>query len=102
RVASALKWGFADSDDVNVRVDKETLTPEDFAKVLELLQYRPLQFCLFLKALVGTEEMQRIMANGIRTAQQGAGENFGPPRSRCATLDRPMAVNAAGPRRRFP
>jgi hypothetical protein len=55
---------------VNVRVDKETLTPEDFAKVLELLQYRPLQFCLFLKALVGTEEMQRIMANAIRTAQQ--------------------------------
>lgn len=69
-MASALKWGFADSDDVNVRVDKETLTPEDFAKVLELLQYRPLQFCLFLKALVGTEEMQRIMANAIRTAQQ--------------------------------
>lgn len=70
RVASALKWGFADSDDVNVRVDKETLTPEDFAKVLELLQYRPLQFCLFLKALVGTEEMQRMMAKAIRTAQQ--------------------------------
>jgi hypothetical protein len=36
----------------------------------ELLRYRPLQFCLFLKALVGTEEMQRIMANAIRTAQQ--------------------------------
>ena len=70
RVGSALKWGFADCDDVNVRVDKETLTPEDFAKVLELLQYRPLQFCLFLKALVGTEEMQRIMTNAIRTAQQ--------------------------------
>src|ERR1039458_7288142 len=41
RGASALKWGFADFDDVNVRVDKETLTPEGFAKVLELLQYRP-------------------------------------------------------------
>jgi hypothetical protein len=40
------------------------------AKVLELLQYRSLQFCPFLKALVGAEAMQRIMANAIRTAQQ--------------------------------
>jgi len=70
RVASALKWGFADFDDVNVRVDKETLTPEDFAKVMELLRIRPVQFCLFLKALVGAEEMEQMVAKAIQTAQQ--------------------------------
>jgi hypothetical protein len=30
RVASALKWAFADFDDLSVSADKETLTPEDF------------------------------------------------------------------------
>jgi hypothetical protein len=33
RVASALKWAFADFDDLNVSADKETLAPEDFSKV---------------------------------------------------------------------
>jgi hypothetical protein len=37
RVASALKWGFADFDDLGVEADKRTLTPEDFAKVMDLL-----------------------------------------------------------------
>jgi hypothetical protein len=36
------------------------LTPEDFAKVMDLLKLRPMQFCMFLKALVGAEEMQRM------------------------------------------
>jgi hypothetical protein len=41
RVVSALKWAFADFDSVNVDVDKTTLAPEDFAKVMELLKLRP-------------------------------------------------------------
>src|SRR5437773_929400 len=45
RVASALKWAFADFDDLNVEADKRTLTPEDSAKVMELLKFRPIQFC---------------------------------------------------------
>jgi hypothetical protein len=52
RVASALKWAFADCDDLSVGADKQTLTPEDFAKVIELLKFRPMQFCIFLEALV--------------------------------------------------
>jgi hypothetical protein len=47
RVASALKWAFADLEMEGVSADKETLTPEDFGKVLELLKVRPMQFCLF-------------------------------------------------------
>ena len=70
RVASALKWGFADFDDLGVEADKRTLTPEDFAKVMELLKFRPMQLCMFLKALVGAEEMQRMMIEAIEVAKQ--------------------------------
>jgi hypothetical protein len=65
RVASALKWGFADFDDLGVEADKRTLTPEDFAKVMDLLKLRPMQFFIFLKALVGIETMQKIMVQAI-------------------------------------
>lgn len=70
RVALALKWAFADCETANVKADKETLSPEDLAKVVELLRLRPIQFCLFLKALVGVEEMQRMMVQAIATAKQ--------------------------------
>jgi len=46
------------------------LTPEDFARVMELLKLRPMQFCFFLKALVGAEEMQRMMVQAIKVAKQ--------------------------------
>src|ERR1700733_7995525 len=59
RIASALKWGFADFDNVNVEVDRETLSEENLRKLIELLRLRPIQFCLFLKALVGEEAMER-------------------------------------------
>jgi hypothetical protein len=70
RVASALKWAFADFDNVNVSVDRETLSQQDLAKVLELLKHRPLQFCMFLKALVGAEGMERLMTEAIAIAKQ--------------------------------
>ena len=70
RVASALKWGFADFEDWNVAVDRKTLKPEDADKVVQLLKFRPIQFCMFLKALVGTEEMERLMNHGISVAKQ--------------------------------
>jgi hypothetical protein len=65
RIASALKWGFADFDDVAVEADRATLNQEDFAKVIDLLKHRPIQFCMFLKALVGAEEMKRLMVKAI-------------------------------------
>jgi hypothetical protein len=70
RIASALKWGFADFEDLGVTADQETLTPEDFAKVMKLLKFRPMQFCLLLKALVGVKEMQRLMVEAIGVAKQ--------------------------------
>lgn len=44
RVASALKWAFADFDSQSVDADRETLTPDNFAKVMDLLRLRPIQF----------------------------------------------------------
>lgn len=70
RVASALKWAFADFDDVNVAVDRETLSAEDLGKVVELLKLRPIQFCLFLQALVGVENMERLMNQATAHAKQ--------------------------------
>ena len=70
RVVSALKWAFADCETENVKADRETLSPEDLARVMELLRLRPIQFCLFLKALLGVEEMQRIMVQAIGTAKK--------------------------------
>jgi len=65
-----LKWAFADFDDLGVVADRDTLTPEDRAKVLDLLRLRPIQFCMFLKALVGADEMKRLMIQGIATARR--------------------------------
>ena len=69
RVASALKWGFADFDDLSVEADRRTLAPEGVAKVEDLLRLRPIQFCMFLRALVGVEEMQRMMVEAIGMAK---------------------------------
>lgn len=70
RIASALKWGFADFDDVTVAADRDTMDPEDFAKVVDLLKLRPIQFCMFLKSLLGAEEMKRMMLKAILIAQK--------------------------------
>jgi len=70
RVASALKWAFADFDDVNVNVDRETLSEEDLKKLVELLRFRPIQMCMFLKALLGTESMEMLIEQGLTLAKR--------------------------------
>jgi hypothetical protein len=62
-----LKRAFADFDDLGVVADRDTLTPDDTAKVLDLLRLRPIQFCMFLKALLGPDEMKRLMIQAIST-----------------------------------
>ena len=73
RVASALKWGFADFDSSNVVADRETLSPEDLAKLGDLLRLRPIQFCLFLTALLGFEPMERLLTEAIGCARKQQG-----------------------------
>jgi hypothetical protein len=42
----------------------------DFAKVMELLRFRPMQLALVLKTLVGADEMQRMMIEAIGMAKR--------------------------------
>jgi hypothetical protein len=70
RVLSALKWGFADFDNANVAVDRKTLRPEDREKVVDLIEHRPVQFCMFLKALLGEEAMEEMMTKAINVAKK--------------------------------
>jgi len=70
RVASALKWGLADCDDLSVQADRQTLTAEDFARVMEFLKFRPMQLAIVLKTLVGGEEMQRMMIEAVGVAKR--------------------------------
>ena len=70
RVASALKWGLADCESLSAKADRQTLTPEDFAKVMDLMKFRPMQLAIVLKAQVGAEEMQRMMIEAIGVAKK--------------------------------
>src|ERR1700678_1210517 len=70
RVLSALKWGFADFDNMNVAIDRKTLRPEDREKVVDLIQHRPVQFCMFLKALLGEEAMEEMMSKAIGVSKK--------------------------------
>ena len=81
RVASALKWAFADMETLNVEVDRETILPEDRKRVVELLKHRPLQFCLFLSALFGQKQMEMLMVSAIKNARAVAAQSVRPERS---------------------
>ena len=70
RVASALKWGLADCESMSVEADRQTLGSDDLAKVMDLLKLRPIQFCMFLAALVGAEQMERTLLQAISVAKQ--------------------------------
>ena len=68
-MASALKWAFADSETMNVEADRKTLSIEDRSRLLDLLQHRPLQFCLFLSSLLGQKEMEALMISALKNAR---------------------------------
>ena len=65
RVASALKWAFADFENLSVVADRRTLCQEDLDKLVDLLRVRPLQFCMFLAALFGEEQMEKLMSSSV-------------------------------------
>lgn len=77
RVASALKWAFADMETLNVEVDRETILKEDRPRLIELLKHRPLQLCLFLSALFGEKQMEILMTSAIRNARAVAAQSGG-------------------------
>jgi hypothetical protein len=78
RVASALKWAFADFDTLTVEADRRTLSQEDKKRLLELLEHRPLQFCLFLSALLGQTQMELMMVSAIKNSREIAAHSAEP------------------------
>jgi hypothetical protein len=70
RVASALKWAFADFDNLNVVADRRTLGQADLDTLVDLLKLRPLQFCMFLAALYGEERMEQIVSASVRQVKE--------------------------------
>ena len=50
-------------------VDKDTLTDADLERVLKLIRHRPLQFCMFLRALVRPTAMGQMMVEAIKLAR---------------------------------
>jgi len=66
RVASALKWAFADFENLNVVSDRKTLSQEDMDTLVDLLRVRPIQFCLLLAALFGEEQMEKMMSSSVQ------------------------------------
>jgi hypothetical protein len=69
RVASALKWAFVDFDTLTVEADRQTISPEDRKQLVDLLQHRPLQFCLFLSALFGQKQMEILMVSALKNSR---------------------------------
>jgi hypothetical protein len=69
RVASALKWGFADFDTLNIEADRRTLSPGNRVELMDLLKYRPLQFCMFLSSLFGQKQMELMMVSAIKNSR---------------------------------
>jgi hypothetical protein len=66
RVASALKWAFADFENLNVVADRRTLSQGDLDTLVDLLRVRPLQFCMFLAALFGEEQMEKLISSSVQ------------------------------------
>jgi hypothetical protein len=58
-VESAIKWAFADFENLNVVADRRTLSQEDLDKLVDLIRVRPLQFCMFLSALLAKSEWRK-------------------------------------------
>lgn len=71
RVASALRWAFADFESMNIDVDLNTLSKEDLNRLQELghMPVRAMQFCGYLKSLIGYEAMERAMADAVKAAK---------------------------------
>lgn len=71
RVVSALKWAFADFDSASIGADMVTMESEDDrGRVAELIQLRPAQFCLLMKAILGSERMEKVLLGAIAHAKE--------------------------------
>ena len=61
RVMSALKWAFGDFDSNSIRADLQTLSEVEKRKLLEPIELRTMQFCVFITTLYGKENGRRFI-----------------------------------------
>ena len=71
RIASALRWAFADFESMNITVDLDTLCQENRKRLVTLahMPVRAIQFCGYAKSLIGYEAMEQLMADAIKAAK---------------------------------
>ncbi len=65
---------------------------EDRKKIAELIQLRPAQFCLLMKAVLGTKRMEEVMLGAVALAKD-AGATADP----VALGMKPLEIRALGP-----
>lgn len=65
RVMSALKWAFCDLETESATADLHTLSTDDLKTVTEPLALRAIQFCLFVKALLGEKATEQMMQHAL-------------------------------------
>jgi hypothetical protein len=70
RIANSLKQGFCDFDKSSVRADLGTMNAADFDTVMGLLDRRPIQFCMFLRTVLGAAEMESVMMEAVAIAKR--------------------------------
>jgi hypothetical protein len=72
RVMSALKWAFCDLETESATADLHTLSTEDLKTVTQPLALRAIQFCLFVKALLGQNATEQMMQQALRYAKDSS------------------------------
>ena len=72
RVMSALKWAFCDLETESATADLYTLSTEDLKTVTQPLAFRAIQFCLFVKALLGQNATEQMMEQALRYAKDSS------------------------------
>lgn len=60
------QMAFADFENLNVVADRKTLSQEDLDTLVDLLRIRPIQFRMFLVALFGEEQMEKMMSSSVQ------------------------------------
>jgi hypothetical protein len=73
RIVGALALAFADFDSLCVEADKQATTRFQWDALLaHELSLRLFQFCLFLRTLLGPDEMERIIGEAITFAKSSS------------------------------
>jgi hypothetical protein len=63
---AGVVYRFALASYVFKRFARRTLGQEDLETLVELLRIRPIQFCMFLAALFGEEQMETIISASVQ------------------------------------